>query len=212
MSTTRTPHDETQSDSTPEILDYADSPPEIIKRPFTRATGFVFQSVGFLLTISTCCIWPAAYWWQSSQPFAGMLPPWQGAATGTTPTWAMPEYWGMLGTVASFLGGMLLLVVGLGLQHDRMRTGRTAMAVTAIPALFFIVYLGMCLWRFPAPTRIFIVAAMAVLWIVLFVLAGVSADELRKIPPTPSERGWTSIDEDDLRTISSHRSRDRTNP
>ncbi|MCB9858347.1 MAG: hypothetical protein H6818_21905 [Phycisphaerales bacterium] len=204
----RHPHDASRPQSGSAI---DDAPIEPIKRPFTRATGFVYQSVGFMLTISTCCVWPAAYWWQGALSTESTWVVQGVVFSGETPI-ATAELWGMLGIVASFCGGMLLLVIGLGLQHDRMRTGRAALAVTGLVAAFFLAYLGMCIWSFPAAMRIVIVATMAVIWIVLFLLAGVSADELRKHPPTPSERGWTSIDEDDLRTISSHRSRDRKNP
>lgn len=183
------------------------APTKPITRPFTRTTGFVFQSVGFVLTMSTCCIWPAAHWWQGYQ-----LNP--SSQTLEDPMAAAPaaQVWAMGGVAGSFVGGMLLLVIGLGLQHDRMRTGRAAMGLTGVSAVYFLVYLCVCIWRFPDPFRIVIAGMLAGLWIVLFVLAGVSADELRKNPPTPSERGWTSIDEDDLRTISSHRSRDRKTP
>ncbi|HPF40455.1 MAG TPA: hypothetical protein P5081_08130 [Phycisphaerae bacterium] len=191
---------------------HSDNPTDVsssepIKRPFTRATGFIFQSVGFILTMSTCCVWPASHWWQSYQPdtdIRAMERPLESARP--------EQVWAMTSVAGAFLGGMLLLVIGLGLQHDRMRTGRAAMAVTGVAAAYFLVYLGMCVWRFPEPFRIVIAAAMGLIWVVMFTLAGVSADELRRNPPTPSERGWTSIDEDDLRTIASHRRRDRTNP
>lgn len=181
--------------------------PNIVSRPFTRTTGFIFQSVGFILAMSTCCIWPASHWWQSY-----ILGPNNETITNPMAAAAPSQVWAMVGVAGSFLGGMLLIVIGLGLQHDRMRTGRAAMLVTGVGALFFLAYLGACIWQFPEVLRIIVASLMAIVWIAAFVLAGVSADELRKHPPTPSELGWTSIDEDDLRTISSHRSRDKTNP
>jgi hypothetical protein len=126
---------------------------------------------------------------------------------------ALPsQVWAMWAVAVTFAGGMLLMVVGLGLQHDRMRTGRAALGVTATGALFFVSYLAACIWNFPEPLRIVFVSAMCLVWIAMFILAGVSADELKKRPPTPSELGWTSIDADDLKTISSHRTRDKTSP
>lgn len=183
------------------------TPREEIKRPFTRATGYVFQTVGFLLTISTCCLWPAAYWWQGQIPVID-----KATVANPLAAAAASQVWGMCSVAISFLGGMLLLVVGMGLQHDRMRTGRAAMGVTGVGAIFYVAYLVAAIWKFPATFTIVVVSLFALLWLVMFVLAFASADELRKNPPTPSERGWTSIDEDDLRTISSHRSRDKTNP
>jgi len=180
---------------------------EPIKRPVCRGTGFLFQSVGALFALATCCLWPAAHWWQNYSTTAT-----GGISIDPLRDSTVAQRFAMGGVAISFLGGMLLVALGLGLQHDRLRTGRWPMVVTAAGAAYFWVYFGFCVAEFPAAFSIALLAALSIVWTVLFVLAGVSAEELRRIPPTPSERGWTSIDADDLKKLTSPRQRDKTNP
>lgn len=175
------------------------------KRPFCRGAGSVFQSVGFFLAFSTCCVWPAAYWWQDEAELRRVDAAEIEAVTN------IENVLTSIGVALTFLAGMGLIAVGLGLQQDRFRTGRWALLVTSVPMLFQWYYFAMSILDSPTTARIVVGGTLALLWTVLFVLAGVSADELKKQPPTMSELGWTSIDEDDLQKVLSLRSRDRTN-
>lgn len=178
-------------------------------RAFCHATGFIFQSVGFLLTISTCCLWSLASWWQDelrSVEIGRIVPELTKDATPA-------QAWAMVAVVLTFVAGMGLLVVGLGLQHDRRGAGRSAVWLSALVALFFWCYLGFAIFQFPAVGRVLIVGIMAVLWTICFLLAGASAEQLKKFPPPKqSEPAWTSHDEDDLRRELSPHSQDKTNP
>ena len=178
-------------------------------RAFCHATGFVYQSIGFLLSVSTCCLWSAASCWQDElrSTEAGRFIP--EVITDAS----MHQLWSMVAVVLSFLSGMGLLTIGFGLQHDRPGSGRTGFWLTAVMALFFLAYLGNAFIQFSSVGRIVVGLVMAVLWTVCFLLAGVSARQQKKFPPPKqSEPGWTSRDEDDLRNALSPRSQDKTNP
>lgn len=178
-------------------------------RSFCHATGFLYQTVGFLMAISTCC------WWS----FAGLT---QEEVRPTEPgrqivdiarDAAPPLRWAMAAVCLLLTGGLWLVALGMGLQNDRFRSGRVAKWTTGAAALFFLLYLGMSIlaWT-PSWARIATTAILAAVWIVLFLLAGVSAEELKKDPPTPRLDSWTARDEDDLRKALSPRRRDKTNP
>ncbi len=175
-------------------------------RAFCHATGLVFQSIGFALALGTCCLWPATKCWQDELPFEGLRPPevFRDAAPA--------DLWAMVSVAFTFVAGMGLCVVGLGLQHDRRGSARAAFWLTAGVAAFFWSYLGFAVFSFPALGRIVTVAILTVLWTVCFLLSGVSAEQQKRFPPpTPSESAWTSRDEDDLRKTASPRSPDKTN-
>ena len=191
-------------DSRPAATD-VEQDTSIGKRPFCRGTGYTYQVVGFFLAFSTCCVWPAAYWWQDAADVRAVTAETVEAVSSTENVLTT------IGVALSFLGGMGLIVVGLGLQQDRFRTGRWALFVTTVPMVYQWTYFVLSIMQFPTVGRVVVGGTLALMWTAMFVLAGVSADELRKDPPTPSELGWTSIDEDDLQKVLSLRSRDRTN-
>jgi len=176
-------------------------------RAFCHATGFIYQGVGFVLAVGACC------WWS----FAGRI---EGAidvrkVIDTSPQVAAlsepATLWHMAAVVLTFVGGMVLAVLGLGLQHDRPRSGPVAKWVTGLMALFYGSYFVWALFH-PGAGRAVVAGIMAGVWIVAFLLAGVSCEQLRRHPPRPEEVAstWTPDDEDDLRRAASPRQRDRT--
>ncbi len=193
--------------SKPEASTDAASPPP--PRAFCHATGFIYQAVGFLIALSTCC------WWS----FTGLS---QEALRPTEPGRQVVEVakdaaphlrWALAAVCILFVGGLWLVALGMGLQNDRLRSGRPAIWTTGLAALFFLSYLGMSLFAWTASvTRIVAVTVLAAGWIVLFLLAGVCAEELRQNPPISHPSTWTPRDEDDLRKALSPRSPDKTNP
>lgn len=175
-------------------------------RAFAHATGFVYQSIGFILALMMCCWWPANCWQDRlpvTQP-ADVSP----EALRNAPA---PDLWATAAVVSTFVGGLLLIGVGFGLQHDRLRTGRVPMILTAGIGLLFWVYLGYSVFSAPTFGRIALGALGALGWTVMFLLAGVSNEQLRASPPTRSEQSWTSRDEDEFRKSLSPGSRDKTN-
>lgn len=180
-------------------------------RAFCHATGFIYQGVGMVLALGACC------WWS----FAGRIqdevrPIDEERQVVELRTDAAPhQHWAMAGVVLSFVGGLGLAVLGLGLQHDRPASAPCAKWMTLIVAVFYWAYLLSAIFLLPgAVTRVALPGIMAVVWTVLFLLAGVSHQQMRAHPPDPRSfpTAWTPRDEDDLRKALSPRSRDKTNP
>lgn len=192
--------------SIPEPNDAGPSP-----RAFCHATGFVYQGVGMVLALGACC------WWS----FAGRIqdevrPVDEDRQVVQISKDAAPhQYWAMAGVVLNFVGGLGLAVLGLGMQHDRPASVRCAKWATLTMMAFFWAYLAMAIFFLPgAVTRILLPGIMAVVWTILFLLAGVSHQQMQQHPPDPksSPSAWTPRDEDDLRKGLSPRSRDKTSP
>lgn len=176
-------------------------------RAFCHATGYVYQALGFFLSIVMCCTWPANCW---QEPIAATQPAdIQNATSFNAPA---NEQWALGSVAISFVGGLLLIVVGFGLQHDRLKTARGALVLTVLVGAYYWVYLGYSIVWFPGVGRIIVSGIFALVWSICFLLAGVSNEQLRAHPPTRSEQSWTSRDEDEFRSRLSPDSRDRTNP
>ena len=150
---------------------------------FCRKTGVLFQSFGVAMMLTTCCWWPVTSCTQQAvhpAETAGLIPEIRRDAP--------PEQiWAMLGVTLSFLAGMGLAVVGLGLQQERPRAGRAALVLTASVGLFFWCYLGFAVFRFPAVGRIVVVALLACFWTLCLLLAGASAEALKRRPPAGAD-------------------------
>lgn len=174
-------------------------------RAFAHATGYVYQSVGFLFTITMCCTW-SSNCWQNQLPVTQPADVEQRAIFSAP----APELWAMAAVTASFVGGLLLIGLGFAMQQDRLRMAWLPMVLTGAVGLLFWAYLGFAVFSFPATGRIIVSALGALAWTVLFLLAGVSNEQLRLHPPTRSEQSWTSRDEDDFRKSLSPGSRDKT--
>lgn len=115
----------------------------------------------------------------------------------------MVRHFLLIAICTSLVGGMALIALGIGLQNDLFRSGRAPVWVCCGIALFFWVYLGFAAIKFPGAGRIVTGGLMALGWTALFLLAGASAEELKRSGPPKRESSWTSRDEDDLRKASS---------
>lgn len=163
-----------------------------------QATGYIYQGVGLFLALGSCC------WWSLSGRFQEEVRPGDKPPASVDPLADAPAHlvWTMLGTTATFAGGLALAALGLGLQHLRPASGAWAKRLTLAVALFFWVYFIAAVSVLPATVMgIIVPGLMALTWTALFLLAGASVETLRRHPPTvkPSESQWTARDEDDLR-------------
>lgn len=185
-------------------------------RAFCQATGLIYQIVGFLLSIGTCC-------WGFSASIGGFLgvagdtlatPTSQQAESIARSTLSGPAHviWFTAAVWASFVGGLGAAATGLAMQHERRTSGRNGMIVSGIMTVVFLAYAGFSIFWQPALARGLIAGAMLALWLAMFLLAGHSAELLKRFPPPATDSQWTQSDEDALRKSASHRRRDRTNP
>jgi hypothetical protein len=170
----------------------------------------VFQLVGAVLFLGTCC------WWS----FAGRLQDEIQAIDGhelrtvdVLRDASASSLWTMAGVCVTFVGGLALASIGIGLQHGREGCGRASKWLTGLIAAFF--------WSFSVAAivpdarswgQIAIAAFMAIAWTGAFLLAGAAAEEIKQEPITKPDSSWTAADEDDLRKSLSLRPRDKTNP
>lgn len=185
-------------------------------RAFCQATGLIYQIVGFLLSIGTCC-------WGFSASIGGFLgvagdtlatPTSQQAESIARSALASPAHviWFTAAVWATFAGGLGAAATGLAMQHERRKSARYAMIVSGIMTVVFLAYLVFTLFWQPALVRGLAAGAMLALWLSMFMLAGHSNELLKRFPPPATDSQWTQSDEDALRRSASHRRRDRTNP
>ncbi|RIK69356.1 MAG: hypothetical protein DCC65_01030 [Planctomycetota bacterium] len=181
------------------------TPPAPSPRAFCHATGFVYQGAGMLLALGACC------WWS----FSGRIHDEVAIEAAAAPAWRSPAHWAMGGVTLTFLGGLAIAALGIGMQNDRPPSAVWARRVTLALAVFFWAYLVAALLLLPGSLgRIVTPGMMAILWTVLHLLAGVSHEEMKRNPPDPKslQSTWTARDEDELRKRLSPRSRDKTTP
>lgn len=171
------------------------------ERPFCHATGFVFQIVGFLLTLGTCCWWSLSGWTMPAGFIAAARNGRPMVMSDSGPPIASQFL--LVAVCLSLVGGLALIALGIGLQNDLLRSGRLPLWTCGVVAFFFWAYLGLAVAKFPATGRIITAGIMALGWTALFLLAGASREELNRTGPPRRESSWTSRDEDDLRRASS---------
>ncbi len=167
-------------------------------RAFCHATGVVFQFVGVFLILTICCGWGFA------GSVAGARAPAVVDDPGASWNWASGAVW------ITVAGGLGALAAGIGLHHERRRSGLLGMVTAGASTAYFGCYLVYGILN-PAAGRLVAAGVMLLVWVVLFLLAGHSAEILKR-HPRPPDRPWTPRDEDDLRKRASPRRPDRTNP
>lgn len=179
-------------------------------RAFCHGTGFVYQGIGMLLALGACC------WWSFSGRIHDETTSPIAEQVTTQPSFVKsPAHWAMGGVTLSFIGGLAIAVLGIGMQNDRPASVIWARRTTLTLAIFFWCYMAVAILVLPGQfARVVTPGAMAILWTILALLAGVSAEQMKLNPPDPRslQSTWTVHDEDELRTRSSPRSRDRKNP
>lgn len=156
-------------------------PTPSLPRAFTRGSGAVFQVVGAILAFGSCC------WWSFGGPAGGRL-----VTDGDPRSFAQvvraadaPQIWAMAGVCAAFTGGMALAALGLGLQAERRGAAVAASWVAGLSAVFWIAHFLAALFSDQTIGRLLWTIIMALVWTACLVLALVSADELRRLPPPP---------------------------
>lgn len=152
-------------------------------RGFARGVGAVLQFFGVVLTFGSCC------WWS----FAGLTQERIGSSSALMTVADVvgeagaTRLWGMGAVVVSFVGGLALAALGLGIQAEKRRATRAAAIVAWIGAAFWLARLIWVIVTAPGFGRIVAAALMAIAWGLCGVLALVAGDELRRNPPPPDQ-------------------------
>ncbi|MEK6799252.1 MAG: hypothetical protein AABZ12_09830 [Planctomycetota bacterium] len=143
-------------------------------RAFVVGSGLVYQGVGVALILAACAVWavtapagpmPSATSDSSAEP----------ALTRTT-----------LAMFATFVGGLALAAVGVGLQGERRESGKVALAFSGTLAAVYAALLVAPLFH-QAWLACVVLAIPLTAMIVLFALARESAKTLRRHPPPPDQ-------------------------
>jgi hypothetical protein len=146
-------------------------------RAFAMGSGLVFQTVGGLLVFAACLIWGISAWTipKASTPLANWIDFFRGEN--------LPSALMTIALLTSFVGGLALLAVGLGLQGERPSSGRAAMITSTLMAACYLVVAIAYAFALGRIFSALIVFALTVLAFLLFMLAGHSSAILRRFPP-----------------------------
>lgn len=175
-------------------------------RAFCQATGYIFLCVGGLLLVSSCC-WGLIDVFVE-QPIKPKDP--QREVVKVLVDSESYQLWSMAALCVTIVAGLAATAVGISMQHERPKSARLGMVLSGALTLFFASYLFYSVIN-PALGRIAVAGVMALTWAMLFLLAGHSAEQLKRFPPS-AEAPWTARDEDDLRRAEAPRPPDRTTP
>lgn len=155
-------------------------------RAFAIGTGVWCQTVGMVLLLGGCCLWGLSdrITTRASEP----APQWTDFLFNES----FPAAIWTLGLATTFVGGLALVAVGVGLQGERAGSGRVAMVVTALMTL---IYLALAVALAAGAESWYAALApglLAVVTGVLFLLSGNSAATLRRFPPPPDQSKATA--------------------
>ena len=146
-------------------------------RAFVTATGFIFQAAGLVLAFGGCCMWSFAgkLQTQTDQPIEQWADYWQPSN--------LPASVAMIDVAFTFISGLGLMAVGVGLQGERPGSGRWALVLTAGLFLIWALSLATFLLTSAGWTSVLVALLFVAGSFVLFLLAGYSQTILRLHPP-----------------------------
>lgn len=146
-------------------------------RAFASATGTVFQTVGAVFLLGSCCFWS----------FSGSLVPRASTRVERWIEFLSPEHAPLaalgVGLLTTFVGGVALVAMGVGLTGERRYSGAAASAVALIMTVMYAALSGVLLLAVGSMVTSIVAAVFAIVCGVLFLLAAHSASVLRRFPP-----------------------------
>lgn len=151
---------------------------------FAQASGFIFQVVGWMLVFGGCCIGPLAGWLLGE---AGEAPDTVGEWIARSPRSHLVV---TADVVMSGVGGLALAVFGFGLQNTRPASGVGAIVTTGVMAAVWWSALIAAFFVDGALSRWLLIAFQVVLAVgatLLFIMAVLAYEVLRRHPPPPEE-------------------------
>lgn len=150
-------------------------------RAFAIGTGSVFQTVGSVFLLGSCCFWSLSgrVVARASQPAAH----WGEYLTGDR----LPAAVLMIGVVTTLIGGIGLVGVGIGLTGERPGSGRAGLLLTAVMGIIYSAATVLLALYGDSWLQCLPAAAFTAGTLVLFLLAAHSASVLSRFPPPPNQ-------------------------
>lgn len=155
----------------------ADASPRPSPRAFVTATGLVYQAVGMIMLFGSCCFW--SFSGHVVEPSDVPASQWTDYLRGER----LPAALLTICVVVTFVGGIALTAAGVGLQGEKPRSGRVAMAVSAPMAVIYLAAGAILLFNTELWGRALMPVLFGTVTILLFMLAGHSSSLLRQFPP-----------------------------
>lgn len=150
-------------------------------RAFASATGTIFQTVGVVFLLGSCLFWS----------FSGAVVP---RTTDHIQRWTQflsakhaPMAALGVGMLTTFVGGIALVAMGVGLTGEKRHSGTVATIVALVMTLIYGALSGILLLAVGSVVASVVAAAFAFVCCVLFLLAAQSASVLRRFPPPPEQ-------------------------
>ena len=173
-------NDSAPNDGGQDQLSTAPSP-----RAFATATGTVFQTAGTVFLLGSCCF----------SSISGLLVPHvEGGLERWTDLFTMEHASTAalaVGLITTFVGGIALITVGVGLTGEKRRSGTVATVIALVMALTYWTLSGVLALALGLIAAAVVAAILAIISTVLFLLAGHSASVLKKFPPPPDQSAAT---------------------
>jgi hypothetical protein len=173
-----------------------DSPEGRSPRAFAIGTGFVFQSVGVVLLLGSCCFW--SFSGHLVEPASQPTQQWTDHFHGDN----LPIALLTVAVVTTVVFGAGLIGVGIGLQGERAGSGTAAVLLTATIAVIYWACFGSLMFLVGAIRSGILSGVFAVVASVFLFLSLVSRSVLRRFPPLPDQNVVT---EEMLQGMTRHR-------
>ena len=173
------------ADSPPPTPDQSRSDLSASPRAFVTATGYVMQGVGLVLVLGSCGIWPLLA--KLERPAGPPPGQWREFLSGAS----LPAALITLAAFNSVVGGIGLIAAGVGLQGERKRSGRIAIAICSVVTAVYVVLGTLLIARTDAWGYSLLCVAGTALTGIMLLLAAHSSTVLSAHPPPADDSRLT---------------------
>lgn len=154
-------------------------------RAFVSGTGLVFQTVGAVFALGACGFWS----------LSGRVVPLTRTEIQSWRDLLTPDHAGIAamagGLLTTFVGGIALAAIGMGLTGHTRRSGVLASIVTAAMTAIYLAITGVLAWDRGLCVPACVSGAFTLVTAGLFVLSAHSASVLKRFPPPPNQHQAT---------------------
>ena len=163
------------------------TPEELTNHPraFVSGTGLVFQTVGAVFALGACGFWS----------LSGHLEPLTRVEIESWRDLLTPEHAGIAalaaGLLTTFVGGIAIGAIGIGLTGHTRRSGVLGSIVTACMTTIYLVITCVLAWDRGISVGTCVGCAFAMVGAGLLAMTAHSASLLRRFPPPPNQHKAT---------------------